>query len=309
MNQIILHHYDASPFTQKALRMLGLKGLAWSSVQTPMLPPKDDLVALTGGYRGTPVMQIGAEVFIDTQRIAVELERRYPAPSLFPAGDRGVGLMLVKWSEALFRSGLAITVELLAKDWPAPFAADRRQLFPDFDFDAALRDSTHARTQFRVHAGWLDTQLADGRAFLTGAQPGLADIQAQVFIWMARAYFPQLAAELLAPFAALHSWEQKMAAIGEGQRTEITASEAQAVARDAERSALRPRPGQVDPADPLQLRAGERVLVEPDDTRRGGVSGELAALSWDAVAVLRQDERCGEVLVHLPRIGYRITRA
>ena len=41
MTAIILHHYDASPFTQKALRMLGLKRLAWRSVQTPMGETRD----------------------------------------------------------------------------------------------------------------------------------------------------------------------------------------------------------------------------------------------------------------------------
>ena len=70
---IILHAYDASPFTQRALKLLAIKGLAWRWVETPMMPPKDDLVALTGGYRGTPVMQIGADVYVDTQRIAREL--------------------------------------------------------------------------------------------------------------------------------------------------------------------------------------------------------------------------------------------
>ena len=78
MTDLILHHYDASPFTQRVLRMLGIKGLEWRSVTTPMMPPKDDLLALTGGYRGTPVLQIGADVYIDSQRIARELETRYP---------------------------------------------------------------------------------------------------------------------------------------------------------------------------------------------------------------------------------------
>jgi hypothetical protein len=60
MTEIILHHYDASPFTQKALRMLRIRDLAWLSVEMPMILPKPDLVCLTGGYRGTPVMQIDA---------------------------------------------------------------------------------------------------------------------------------------------------------------------------------------------------------------------------------------------------------
>ena len=307
MNGIILHAYDASPFTQKALRMLGLKRLAWQWVETPMLPPKDDLVALTGGYRGTPVMQIGADVYIDSQRIAAELEQRHPAPTLFPGGDAGQGWMLVKWSEAFFRTGLAISVHLLGSQWPAEFAADRRQLFPDFDFDGALRDSTHAQTQFRVHAGWLDRQLRARGPFLTGAAPGLADIQAHVFVWMARAYFPELAQRLLDGFDMLPAWEAAMADIGEGQRQRLDAAAALAIARDAE-----PRPpdgNAVDAGDPLGLQAGDLVDVSPDDTRRGGVRGVLTALSWEGVSVRRRDPRCGEVGVHFPRLGYRVVRA
>jgi len=90
MSELILHSYDASPFTQRALKMLAIKGLAWHSVTTPMMPPKDDLLALTGGYRGTPVLQIGADIYIDSQRIARELEERFPRPSLFPDGKAGV---------------------------------------------------------------------------------------------------------------------------------------------------------------------------------------------------------------------------
>jgi glutathione S-transferase len=306
MSSIILHHYDASPFTQKALRVLGLKRLAWRSVQTPMLPPKDDLVALTGGYRGTPVMQIGADVYIDSQRIALEVESRHPAPTLFPGGDRGIARMLVKWSDAFFRTGLAISVNLLARDWPAEFREDRRRLFPDFDFDGALRDATHAQTQFRVHAGWLDAQLCACGPFLAGAAPGLADIQAHVFVWMARAYFPQLAAQLLAPFRALPSWEQAMVALGEGSRTEIDAATALAEARGAAPEVLT---AGVDVDDPSGLRAGRRVEVVPDDTLRGGVIGELVALDWQGVTLRREDALCGVVHVHFPRNGYCVQAA
>ena len=304
MTDLILHHYDASPFTQKALRMLGLKQLAWRSVEMPMLPPKDDLAALTGGYRGTPVLQIGADVYVDTQRIATELEGRFPAPTLFPAGDAGIALMLVKWSEAFFRAGLALSVNLLAKDWPEPFTADRRALFPDFDFDAALRDATHARSQLRVHAGWLNAQLADGRAFLTGAQPGLADVQAHVFVWMARAYYPDVAAALFAPFPHLARWESAVSALGEGSRSPMSYADAHAIARAAMPQAAGLA---VDASDPLALAAGARVEVAPDDTMRGGTQGELVALSWEGVTVRRVDPRCGEVHVHFPRIGYRVT--
>ncbi len=39
----------------------GIKGLAWKSVIIPRILPKPDLMPLTGGYRKTPVLQIGAD--------------------------------------------------------------------------------------------------------------------------------------------------------------------------------------------------------------------------------------------------------
>jgi glutathione S-transferase len=305
VSDIVLWSYDASPFTQKTLRMLGLKGLAWRWVETPMMPPKDDLVALTGGYRGTPVMQIGADVYIDYQLIAAELEQRFPSPTLFPGGDRGLAFMLVKWSDAFFRTGLAVTIQLLAAQWPEAFLADRKHLFPDLDWNSAMRDSSHARSQFRVHAGLLDRQLGDGRSFLTGDAPGLADIQAHVFVWMARSYFTDVAATLLGAFVNVIAWEERMSRIGDGERNSVSATEAFARAR-----AARPGPSVgVDAQDPLAFAAGERVVVTPDDTRRGGVEGDLVTLQWNEVAVRRRDERCGEVVVHFPRMAYRVTRA
>ena len=83
---IILHHYDISPYSEKVRLGLGLKGLAWASVEIPVIMPKPDLTALTGGYRKAPVLQIGADIYCDSQLIMRELERRHPSPSFYPAG-------------------------------------------------------------------------------------------------------------------------------------------------------------------------------------------------------------------------------
>ncbi|MDH3509928.1 MAG: glutathione S-transferase N-terminal domain-containing protein, partial [Gammaproteobacteria bacterium] len=66
MTDIILHHFDLSPFAEKIRLALGFKNLSWRSVQIPLIMPKPDLTALTGGYRKTPVMQIGADIYCDT---------------------------------------------------------------------------------------------------------------------------------------------------------------------------------------------------------------------------------------------------
>jgi hypothetical protein len=66
MSELILHHYPTSPFAEKARLLLGFKGLSWRSVHISPVMPKPDLTALTGGYRKTPVLQIGADIYCDT---------------------------------------------------------------------------------------------------------------------------------------------------------------------------------------------------------------------------------------------------
>jgi glutathione S-transferase len=68
MTSIILRHYDTSPYAEKVRTGLGLKGLACASVELPVIMPKQNLTALTGGYCKTPVLQIGASPFGDGVR-------------------------------------------------------------------------------------------------------------------------------------------------------------------------------------------------------------------------------------------------
>src|SRR4051812_45928124 len=96
--EIILHHYDTSPFSEKVRLMLGAKGLAWRSVIQPTIMPKPELIPLTGGYRRIPVMQVGADVFCDSQVIMAELERIQPTPPCVTGADWAVNL----WADRLF---------------------------------------------------------------------------------------------------------------------------------------------------------------------------------------------------------------
>jgi len=108
MNDIILHHYPGSPFAEKARCLLGYKQLAWHSVEIPLVMPKPDLVALTGGYRRTPVLQIGADIYCDTALIAEVLERIAPLPSLFPEPVGGLSRILAQWADGpLFQAAVA----------------------------------------------------------------------------------------------------------------------------------------------------------------------------------------------------------
>ncbi|MEY4577459.1 MAG: hypothetical protein RL701_2162, partial [Pseudomonadota bacterium] len=63
---LILHHYEASPFSEKIRRILAYKQQPWTAVRAPAVMPKADLLALTGGYRKIPVLQVGNHVYCDT---------------------------------------------------------------------------------------------------------------------------------------------------------------------------------------------------------------------------------------------------
>ena len=75
MSDLILHHYDLSPYSEKIRAMLGYTGLRWESVTVPEMPPRPSLNRLTGGYRRIPVAQIGADIFCDSRTIATEIAR------------------------------------------------------------------------------------------------------------------------------------------------------------------------------------------------------------------------------------------
>jgi glutathione S-transferase len=301
MSDIILHHFDISPFAEKIRLALGFKDLAWRSVQIPFVMPKPDLTVLTGGYRKTPVMQIGADIYCDTQRIARELERRHPEPSLFPAGSEGLALALSAWSDkAFFQPGAGLSMGT-NPDIPEPILADRKAFFNFMDFETLSANLPHLYGQLRSHAALVERQLADGRDYFLGEGPGWVDILAYFPVWMARANVADIDA-LLSKFEALAAWEARMDAIGHGERTEMEAEAAIAIARDC----VAASEARIDPGDPLRLEAGCRVEVSPDDYGIVPVEGELLQLTPDEIAVRREDPRVGEVVVHFPRIGYRI---
>ncbi len=302
MTELILHHFDLSPFAEKVRLMLGLKGLAWRSVEIPMVMPKPFLTALTGGYRKTPVLQIGADIYCDTRLIAAELEARFPHPTLFPFGQRGLTMALAAWSDgSFFEPGAGLSMGLNKRGLPEAVINDRKAFFNFMDFDNLEREIPHLTTQFRAQADLVEQQLADGRAFMQGDIPGLADIHAYFPVWMARGNVP-IAGQIFASFERMQAWEARMRGVGHGKRTEMSAEDALAAARA---SGAPPGLG-VDAADALGLTVGVRVAVVPNDYGKDPVVGELATLSLYEVAVRRSDPLVGSVLVHFPRIGYRV---
>ena len=98
--------------------------------------------------------------------------------------------------------------------------------------DAALQAALTADPQLRAQFGWIDQALADGRRFLFGDAPGLADTACFYLVWFIRARW-QGGPAMLAQFAHLLAWAQRIEAIGHGQPRELSSGEAIEIARAA----------------------------------------------------------------------------
>ncbi|MFK8016640.1 MAG: glutathione S-transferase family protein [Gammaproteobacteria bacterium] len=303
MPALILHHFDASPFAEKVRVALGIKRLEWASVQIPMIMPKPDLMPLSGGYRKTPVLQVGAEVYCDTALILDELERLHPEPPLFPPDVAGLAPAMSRWSDtSFFEPGAGLSMGL-NPDLPEPILADRKQFFEFMDFDELASSVPHLMDQFFAEVAKVEAQLSDGRAFWLGDAVTALDIFAYFPLWMARANVPG-AIELLKPFAHTERWTQRVADIGSGQSQALKGSAALDIARASE-----PKAGRGVVASHTHFSAYDTVTVTPTDYGAVPVTGTLITLDHARISLRRVTPQTGPINTHFPRAGYRLDPA
>ena len=303
MSDLILHHYDGSPFAEKVRLMLGFKGLPWRSVKIPVIMPKPDVVALTGGYRKTPILQMGADVYCDTALIARLLEQLAPSPTLFPA-SAPLAPLLAQWADStLFWTAIPYTMQPagaahvfqgVAPEVLKAFAADRAP------FTAGMKrlSVVDATNHLKAYLGSLDAQLARGGPYLLGAEPSIADFAVAHCGWYVRRGGP--VADVLEPFAAFVAWLDRMLAIGHGASQPMASGEALAVAAKAASHVL----VEVQPGHGFE--AGQAVTITPTDYGTDPVAGTVVGLSADEAVIARDDDRAGRVHVHFPRRGFQI---
>ncbi|MBA4112331.1 MAG: glutathione S-transferase [Verminephrobacter sp.] len=304
MTHLILHHYPASPFAEKIRRVLGFKKLAWKSVIIPAVSPKPDVVALTGGYRKTPILQIGADIYCDTALICNVLEHEQPEPVLFPPHLKGVSRVFAQWADStLFWAAMAYNLqprgaaEMFARlppDAAKAFAEDRREMSTGM---LRLRpaDATAAyRSYLRRIA-----HMVEEHDFLFGAEPCVADFAAYHPLWFTRVCTPAMA-DIFEPVPAVLEWMDRIAALGHGRMEKFKAEDAITVAANAEPAPLLDDVFQ----DEHGIALGSPVTVAAESFGQEPTAGTLVAATRTRYTLRREDPRAGTVHVHFPRIGY-----
>ena len=304
MTDLILHHYKSSPFAEKIRRVLAFKQLAWQSVHVPPIAPKPDVAALTGGYRKTPILQIGANIYCDTALICDVLEHRQPIPSLSPGSHKGLARVLAQWADTtLFNTAMAYNFqpqgrEQLFGQAPPGFAqafADDRAKMAGSAPRIRVGDAT---TAYKSYLRRLSTMLED-QSFLVGNTACLADFAVYAPLWFTRVNVPAIA-DILAATPGVLAWMDRMAAWAQGEAGRLTSVDAIAVAAAATPMALSDEVFQDDHGIPL----GSQVSIHAESFGTEATEGELVAATRMHITLRRVDARAGTVHVHFPRIGY-----
>ena len=306
-NEVIFHNYPQSPVAEKVRVAFGIKGIAWRSVEIPRLTPKPLLTTLTGGYRRTPVMQIGADIYCDSQCIIRELEQRFPSPTYMPTRDAGLMWCLSRWTDgALFDLAVKIVLGSAGDALPADFAQDRGRLYLGENWAEGLKAANvqlpHHVAQLRAPLSWLNEMLSDNRPFLLGESPAAIDAQIYHVVWFVRGRW-EGGPPMLAEFAHLERWDANVRNLGHGTASDMSPEDAIARAKTLETVT---RQGVAD-HDPQGLKVGDTVTIHPDvDGGEQPVEGKVRMANAHSIAVDRVSDDAGNVCVHFPRAGYRV---
>ncbi|MGE8148096.1 glutathione S-transferase family protein [Pseudomonas frederiksbergensis] len=310
MSELILHNYATSPFAEKARLLLGFKGLSWRSVKISPVMPKPEVTALTGGYRKTPVLQIGADIYCDTALIARRLEQEKALPAFFPEGQEMIVATFAAWVDSVVfqhavslvfqPESVAVRFGKLPPEAIKAFLADRAGLFSGGS--ATKLSAEQALHQWPTIMGRLELQLQREEGDFLFGEPSIADFALAHCLWFLKA--TPVTAPLVDAYPAVLAWFGRVMGFGHGAFSEMTAEEALEVARNATPAAL------PDEAfdEPNGFEAGQQVVIAATDYGCDPVAGELVFAGREELIVRREDERAGVVHVHFPRFGFRIEK-
>lgn len=305
---IYLHHYPASLFSEKIRLLLGYLNSTWHSVEISSIMPRPLLMPLSGGYRRTPVLQIGANVYCDTKIICKALARNVNDTTLYAPGF--AAHRTADWADSqLFKVVVALNFRpealgammgQFSEAEALAFAKDRAELTGDQPIstlspDAALGYLEHTLAE-------LESTLRQSGHFLLGDTPCIADFSIYHNLWFLNNN--PVNAGLLTAHTGVEDWMGRMAKFGHGQVIDSDG----AAALDAALTASPQLPElSIPPATTVAL--GTQVAVTPVDYGRVAVVGKLLACGDDEIVVQRHTEETGTIYTHFPRAGFDVQPA
>lgn len=284
--------------------------LNYHGVQIPVIMPKPTLMPLTGGYRKTPVAQIGADIYCDTAIIARVIDRLYPENSIFPASAEASGGAAAHWTDTFFfRVSVAIAFQPKAlagsplfsdQEAAAAFMADRAE-FSKGSTQLNM-EFTEAESHWLLHLRRLDEQLGS-TDYLMGGAPTILDFSTYHCLWFI--YNNEALRESFASFPNVQAWMDKIRGFGHGGLMDMAGQAALDIAKAAKPQDVSKQGVELSGGPAL----GDDVEVMATDYGFQPTRGKLVVNSLEEIAVQRDDADVGEVVVHFPRLGFQVKAA
>ncbi|MGU9804698.1 UNVERIFIED_CONTAM: glutathione S-transferase family protein [Pseudomonas sp. CM11] len=309
MSELILHHYPTSPFAEKARLLLGFKGLSWRSVNIPPMMPKPDLTALTGGYRKTPVLQIGADIYCDTALIARRLEQEKASPALFPEGREMIAASFAAWADSVVfqhavslvfqPESVAVRFAKLPPEVIKTFISDRAGLFSGGT--TKHLSAEQAKHQWPTIMARLEQQLQREEGDFLLGDPSIADFAMAHPLWFLKG--TAVTSPLVDTYPAISAWLARVLGFGHGASHAMSSEEALEVARNAAPAALPDESFE----EPNGFTKGQQVTIAATDYGVDPVAGELLFAGREELILRREDALGGVVHVHFPRLGFQLS--
>ena len=304
MSELLLHHYWPSPFAHKVRIALRMIGASWTSVEIPRVPPKPLLVPMTAGYRRTPVMQVGADIYCDTQNIARALAETGHDEALFPNGQRGLVMALSGWiDQSLVELAIRIVITNAIGNAPAEFIKDRGDLYfePGWSEETLKAGLPAVLLQLGAQAEHAEKAL-ERTGYLVGDRPSWADAGLAFCAWFLRGRWAG-GADFLSRYPAIERLEAELATNAESHEQTMTGEQALAVALAASPGSPT---GVRNPA--CDLSVGQQVLIRPrTQSSDPNIVGRLRYLDMTRISIDHESPETGPVAVHLPLAGYRVS--
>jgi glutathione S-transferase len=304
MSDLILHHYWPSPFAHKIRLALGLSGVTWRSVEIPRVPPKPLLMPLTAGYRRTPVLQSGADVYCDTQNIVRALTAITDNHQLLPTDLSGKILAFTDWADGVVFNLAARVVLTSALDTAPPeFIQDRGGLYfgPNWTPEGLRSQLSGVILQLAAHLNSIDSGLGAQGGFMSN-DLSYADVTIAYLAWFIRGRWDQ-GPEFLQQFANIERIEREVHEAVREVYEDLSAEDALKIAANSESQS----PSGVTKQCGVTLRQGMQIAIKPQaETSDPPVVGRLRYLDRARVSIDHRAPEVGDVVVHLPVAGYQI---
>jgi glutathione S-transferase len=304
MPDLILHHYWPSPFAHKIRLALGLSGVAWRSVEIPRVPPKPLLMPLTAGYRRTPVLQSGADVYCDTQNIVRALTAITDNQQLLPNDLSGKILAFTDWADgAVFNLAARVVLTSALDTAPPEFIQDRGGLYfgPNWTPEGLRSQLPGVILQLAAHLNSIDSGLSAQGGFMSN-DLSYADVTIAYLAWFIRGRWDQ-GPEFLQQFANIERIEREVHDAVREVYEDLSAEDALKIAANSGSQS----PSGVTKQCGVMLRQGMQIAIKPQaETSDPPVVGRLRYLDRIRVSIDHHAPEVGDVVVHLPVAGYQI---